>query len=57
MKKFILFFAIFLSIIGGIGSFGYALYLKEWVIAIGVAVVCFAAAPKIIQWVKKLINE
>ena len=57
MKKFILFFAIFLSIIGGIGSFGYALYLKEWVIAIGVAIVCFAAAPKIIQWVKKLINE
>ena len=57
MKKILYFFSSFLAVIGGIGSFGYAIYLKEWVIAIGVAVVCFAAAPKIIQWVKKLINE
>ena len=57
MKKFILFFAIFLSIIGGIGSFGYAIYLKEWVIAAGVLVVCFAAFPTIKNWVNKLINE
>ena len=57
MKKFILFFAIFLSIIGGIGSFGYLVWQKEWVIAAGVLVVCFAASPTIKNWVNKLINE
>ena len=57
MKKFILFFAIFLSIIGGIGSFGYLVWKKEWVIAAGVLVVCFAAFPTIKKWVKSLINE
>ena len=57
MKKILYFFGSFLAVIGGIGSFGYLVWQKEWVIAIGVVVVCFAAAPKIIQWVKKLINE
>ena len=57
MKKILYFFGSFLAVIGGIGSFGYLVWQKEWVSAIGVVVVCFAAAPKIIQWVKKLINE
>lgn len=57
MKKILYFFGSFLAIIGGIGSLGYLLWMKEWVIAIGVLVVCFAAYPTIKGWIMKLINE
>lgn len=57
MKKILYFFGSFLAIIGGIGSFGYLVWKKEWVIAIGVLVVCFAAYPTIKNWITKLINE
>ena len=56
-KKFLYFFGSFLAVVGGLGAFGYAIYLKEWVIAIGVAVVCFAAFPTVKGWVKNLLNE
>lgn len=57
MKKFLYFFGSFLAMIGGIGSFGYLVWKKEWVIAMGVLVVCFAAYPTIKEWVMKLIHE
>lgn len=57
MKKILYFFGSFLAVIGGIGSFGYLVWQKEWVIAAGVLVVCFAASPTIKNWVNKLINE
>ena len=57
MKKILYFFGSFLAVIGGIGSFGYFVWQKEWVIAAGVLVVCFAAFPTIKNWVNKLINE
>ena len=53
-KKILKFFGSFLAVVGGLGSFGYAIYLKEWFIAIGVAVVCFAAFPTVKGWVKDL---
>lgn len=56
VKKILHFFGSFLAIVGGLGSFGYAIYLKEWFIAIGVAVVCFAAYPTVRDWVKDLIS-
>ena len=57
MKKILYFFGSFLAVVGGIGSLGYLLWMKEWVIAIGVAVVCFAAYPTIKGWIKALIDE
>lgn len=57
MKKALYFFGAFLAIVGGLGSLGYLLAAKEWVIAAGVAIVCFAAAPTIIGWWKKLTDE
>ena len=57
MKKILYFFGSFLAVIGGIGSFGYLVWQKEWVIAAGVLVVCFAASPTIKNRVNKLINE
>lgn len=56
-KKILKFFGSFLAVVGGIGSFGYALYLKEWVIAIGVGVVCFAAFPTVKGWVMSLLHD
>ena len=53
-QKILKFFGSFLAVVGGLGSFGYAIYLKEWFIAIGVAVVCFAAFPTLKGWVKDL---
>lgn len=57
MKKIFYFFGSFLAMIGGIGSMGYLLWKKEWVIAVGVLVVCFAAYPKIKEWITKLLHE
>ena len=56
-KKILKFFGSFLALVGGLGSFGYALYLKEQVLAIGVAVVCFAAFPTVKGWVKDLLAD
>ena len=53
-KKILKFFGSFLAVVGGLGSFGYEIYLKEWFIAIGEAVVCFAAFPTVKGWVKDL---
>lgn len=57
MKKILCFFGSFLALIGGIGSFGYLVWQREWVIAFGVLVVCFAAFPTIKNWVNYIINE
>lgn len=57
MKKFLVFFASFLSIVGGLGAFGFLIWMREYVIAAGVLIVCFAAYPTIKGWIKTLINE
>lgn len=56
MKKVLYFFASFLSVVGGIGAIGYLVWLKQWVVAAGVLVVCFAAYPTIKGWVKALLD-
>lgn len=57
MKKILVFFASFLSVVGGLGAFGFLIWLREYVIAAGVLIVCFAAYPTIKGWIKALINE
>lgn len=56
MKKILCFFGSFLAVIGGIGSFAYLAWKKEWVIAAGVVLVCIAAVPTIKKWIDYLIN-
>lgn len=56
MKKALYFFGAFLAIVGGLGSLGYLLAAKEWVIAAGVVLVCIAAVPTIKKWIDYLIN-
>lgn len=55
-RKFLSVFLLFFSLLGGIGSLGWTIYLKEWFIAIGVVVLCYAAYPKIKGWVKGLLS-
>jgi len=56
-KKPIYFFGSFLAIVGGIGSLGYLIWLKEWVVAAGVVVVCIAAFPTLKKWIKNILND
>ncbi len=57
MKKLLYFFGSFLALIGAIGSLGYLLWMKQYVIAFGVAVLIDAAYPTVRGWVKKLVDE
>ena len=52
-KKLIYFILLFLYVIGAIGGIGYTVYIHEYVIAAGVAVLAGMAYPT----AKKLFNE
>ena len=57
VKKIIYFFLSFLWVIGAVGSLGYILWMKEWVVAIGLVIVVVPSVPKIKEWVKFIIGN
>ena len=57
VKKILYFFLSFLWVIGAVGSLGYILWMKEWVIAIGLVIVIVPSVPKIKEWVKFILNN
>ena len=57
VKKIIYFFLSFLWVIGAVGSLGYILWLKEWVVAIGLVIVIVPSVPKIKEWVKFILSN
>lgn len=57
VKKILYFFLSFLWVIGAVGSLGYILWMKEWVIAIGLVIVIVPSVPKIKEWVKFIISN
>lgn len=57
VKKIIYFFLSFLWVVGAIGSLGYILWMKEWVIAIGLVIVVVPSVPKIKEWVKFILSN
>ena len=56
-KKILYFFLSFLWVIGAVGSLGYILWIKEWVIAIGLVIVIVPSVPKIKEWIKFLLSN
>ena len=56
-KKIIYFFLSFLWVIGAVGSLGYILWMKEWVVAIGLVIVVVPSVPKIKEWVKFILSN
>ena len=57
VKKIIYFFLSFLWVIGAVGSLGYILWMKEWVVAIGLVIVVVPSVPKIKEWVKFILGN
>ena len=57
VKKILYFFLSFLWVIGAIGSLGYILWMKEWVVAIGLVIVIVPSVPKIKDWVKFILSN
>lgn len=57
VKKIIYFFLSFLWVIGAVGSLGYILWMKEWVVAIGLVIVIVPSVPKIKEWVKFILSN
>ena len=57
VKKILYFFFSFLWVIGAVGSLGYILWMKEWVIAIGLVIVIVPSVPKIKEWVKFILSN
>ena len=57
VKKILYFFLSFLWAVGAIGSLGYILWMKEWVIAIGLVIVIVPSVPKIKEWVKFILSD
>lgn len=57
VKKIIYFFLSFLWVIGAVGSLGYILWMKEWVVAIGLVIVVVPSVPKIKEWVKFIVSN
>ena len=57
VKKILYFFLSFLWVVGAIGSLGYILWMKEWVIAIGLVIVIVPSVPKIKEWIKFILNN
>ena len=57
VKKILYFFLSFLWVVGAIGSLGYILWMKEWVVAIGLVIVVVPSVPKIKEWVKFILNN
>ena len=57
VKKSLYFFFSFLWVVGAIGSLGYILWMKEWVIAIGLVIVIVPSVPKIKEWIKFILSN
>ena len=57
IKKILYFFLSFLWVIGAVGSLGYILWMKEWVVAIGLVIVIVPSVPKIKEWVKFILSN
>ena len=57
VKKILYFFLSFLWVVGAIGSLGYILWMKEWVIAIGLVIVIVPSVPKVKEWVKFILSN
>lgn len=57
VKKILYFFLSFLWVVGAIGSLGYILWMKEWVIAIGLVIVVVPSVPKIKEWIKFILSN
>ena len=57
VKKILYFFLSFLWVIGAVGSLGYILWMKEWVVAIGLVIVIVPSVPKIKEWVKFVLSN
>ena len=57
VKKILYFFLSFLWVVGAIGSLGYILWMKEWVIAIGLVIVIVPSVPKIKEWIKLILSN
>ena len=57
VKKILYFFLSFLWVVGAIGSLGYILWMKEWVIAIGLVIVIVPSVPKIREWIKFILSS
>lgn len=57
VKKILYFFLSFLWVVGAIGSLGYILWMKEWVVAIGLVIVIVPSVPKIKEWVKFILGN
>ena len=57
VKKILYFFLSFLWVIGAVGSLGYILWMKEWVIAIGLVIVIVPSVPKIKEWIKFILSS
>ena len=57
VKKILYFFLSFLWVIGAVGSLGYVLWMKEWVVAIGLVIVIVPSVPKIKEWVKFILSN
>ena len=57
VKKILYFFLSFLWVIGAVGSLGYILWMKEWVIAIGLVIVIVPSVPKIKVWIKFILSN
>ena len=57
VKKILYFFLSFLWVIGAVGSLGYILWMKEWVVAIGLVIVIVPSVPKIKEWVKFILSS
>lgn len=57
VKKILYFFLSFLWVVGAIGSLGYILWMKEWVIAIGLVIVIVPSVPKIKKWIKFILSD
>ena len=57
VKKILYFFLSFLWVVGAIGSLGYILWMKEWVVAIGLVIVIVPSVPKIKEWIKFILSN
>ena len=57
VKKILHFFLSFLWVIGAVGSLGYILWMKEWVVAIGLVIVVVPSVPKIKEWIKFILSN
>ena len=57
VKKILYFFLSFLWVIGAVGSLGYILWMKEWVVAIGLVIVVVPSVPTIKEWIKFILSN